>query len=138
MDANLQPQHDTILTITLPSVGTAGTIVAQRGDLAQIIEFPYRGRTAIETAIDCVLVALEQVQLNPPPVFPDAAPEVKAPASEKPKKTPAKKEPKSKVKPKLDDAPKTVPAPKAEKAKPAPVTETPIEPAKNIEQLSLF
>ena len=127
--------HDTIITITLPGVGTAGNIVARRGELAQVIEFPHSGRAAIERAIDCALVALEEMQLNPPPVFPDPQPEAKPAAPPTPKKTAKKQTEKKPQKPKLDAAPTAAAAPRVEQ----PKAEKPVEPAKpQLEQLSLF
>ncbi len=142
----MEATHDTEITIVLPGIGNTGSIVAKRGDLAQVLTFDSTLRSAIEEAIDCALVALEEVQLNPPPAFPEPVVEVKTPApkGDKPKKTPAKKEPKPKAekkqaKPKLDAAPTTAPAPRVEEPKPAPVTEKPTEPAKpEIQQLTLF
>lgn len=125
--------HDTIITITLPGVGTAGNIVARRGDLAQVISFDIQEN--IETPIGIVLNALDAVSQNPPPVFPEPQPEAKPAAPPAPKKT-AKKQPEKKAqKPKLDAAPTAAPAPRVEQ----PKAEKPAEPAKpQLEQLSLF
>lgn len=123
--------HDTIITITLPGVGTAGNIVARRGDLAQVISFDIQEN--IETPIGIALDALDAVSQNPPPVFPEPQPEAKPAAPPAPKKA-AKKQPEKKAqKPKLDAAPTA--APRVEQ----PKAEKPAEPTKpQLEQLSLF
>lgn len=125
--------HDTIITITLPGVGTAGNIVARRGDLAQVISFDIQEN--IETPIGIALDALDAVSQNPPPVFPDPQPEAKPAAPPAPKKA-AKKQPEKKTqKPKLEVAPTAAAAPRVEQ----PKAEKPAEPTKpQLEQLSLF
>jgi len=128
--------HDTIITISLPGIGTAGNIVARRGDLAQVIAFQNIGRAAIEQAIDCAVVALEAVQLNPPPVFAEVEPEVK-PAAAKP--VAAKKTTKKVEKPKLEALPTTAPAPRITAVKTVPALETAAAaPKPDLQQLSLF
>jgi len=55
----------TVLVITLEPDGS-GSLLARRGDLAHLSQFPYSGLTEIVTAIQHGATALISVEENPP------------------------------------------------------------------------
>lgn len=61
----------TVITLTMPNDGPmprTGTLLAQKGDLAQLRRFEYRSLTEVSTALKEALLALNELAKHPPTV----------------------------------------------------------------------
>ncbi len=66
------PTPDTVITITLPGEGgiqRTGTMLVQRGSLAQIRTFNYCNLADIAHAIEAATQGILDIEANPPPVI---------------------------------------------------------------------
>ena len=78
MSKKTETPPPTIITRTLPETGSEGTLLIQRGDLANLSQFAYSPETDFTTVIQQALAALAVVE-NDPPVIPDVPPRKTAP-----------------------------------------------------------
>lgn len=120
------PKEDTVITITIPSIGTGGVVFVKRGEVGKLLTYTHETMGDAAAMVGAAMNAIDHVVANPPPVIPDrpTAQEVKPPA---PGETPQKKK-----KGKAAPAPAAA-APTTAKATPPPPA-APEKPA----QLSLF
>lgn len=68
-----QTKHDTIITLTLPEesgLSHTGTLLIQRGELAQVLQFQYVNTDEITSAIQDARQRLDELEAQPP-VIPD-------------------------------------------------------------------
>lgn len=68
-----QTKHDTIITLTLPEesgLSHTGTLLIQRGELAQVFQFHYINTDDITSAIQDARQRLDELEAQPP-VIPD-------------------------------------------------------------------